>query len=220
MRAPVSMRSEDVRKVYTVYKTPQDSVPAVRRESTSSPGSVVASIDEVAQSKLDSSWTFDSPSTMLFAKQYPDPSQLPGIGQNRQRGSFDTSPYLQAGAAGGTGSHTDYTSPGHHSESSTSNEPWPPFISNGQTGWRPATVSDSQQLDMQASGRNNGYASPAMNDMQRMYLADTPAPQMPINTPMDDAMMPDIDWVSSLCYILSILLTRCRMNGTSSSLLR
>ena len=198
MRAPVSMRSEDVRKVYTVYKTPQASVPAVRRESTSSPGSGVASIDEVAQSKLDSSWTFDSPSTMLFAKQYPDPSQLPGIGQNRQRGSFDTSPYLQAGAAGGTGSHTDYTSPGHHSESSTSNEPWPPFISNGQTGWRPATMSDSQQLDMQASGRNNGYASPAMNDMQRMYPADTPAPQMPINTPMDDAMMPDIDWVSTL----------------------
>ena len=228
MRAPVSMRSEDVRKVYvpqsaaskfTASTSPMPKPAAsidLQRGSASPPTSGPQSIDAVAQPKPDSSWNFESPSTLLFAKNYPDLGQLPGVGQNKQRGSFDTSPFQQAAAAGG--SQFDYTSPSHQSESSGSNEPWPPFISNGQNAWRPANITTSPpQPTLQVPGDNMGYPQPGMSGLQQMYPADTPAPQMPFNTPSDDAMMPDIDWVSVLYDASCFVLTDSSMNGTNYS---
>ena len=219
MRAPVSMRSEDVRKVYVPQSAALKFAASTSPKSTpaSAPATGPQSIDEVTQPRPDASWTFDSPSTLLFAKNYPDMGQLPGVGQNKQRGSFDTSPYQQAASIGGV-SQFDYTSPSHQSESSGSNEPWPPFISSAQTAWRPAHASTSPpQPNSQVP--NMTYSQPAVSGLQQMYPADTPAPQMPFNSPSDDAMMPDIDWVGTLASRARIMLTGLSMNGTNFSLL-
>lgn len=224
MRAPVSMRSEDVRKVYITSRakpqpaantTSSDSQstntdPArLKHESTSSyfPPTTSTSIDSLTQpsNNLDgttnSSWTFDAPSTLLFNQPYSDLNNIPRWSQ-KQRGSFDTSPYQSAAIiASATAPAVSHTSPSHYSESISSNEPWPPYISSSQSSWRPAHTGGAspppqRMHSISRSGLGPGSLPGFPPNMQAMYLADTTAASMPSTTPSDDAMMPDIDWVS------------------------
>jgi hypothetical protein len=208
MRAPLSMRAEDVIRVYVPKTQPGqdaenkdatdavDTSPPAVAASRPSPHSVEAVAHAVSNADPNSSWNFDSPAT-FFSR--PVKSHA-----NTQRASFDTTPYHAAAAATGF-------SPSHQSESSGSNEHWPPYISSEQGPWRAANAASSTSpptnnltvlqaaLPLQQPGVPLQMAS-----MQRMYPADTPAATMPNTTPSDDSLMLDIDWVSSKMTGLSL----------------
>ena len=201
MRAPLTMRAEDVRRIYAhdIPPDPKGVAPTERKPFASppqdgqdtmlepgvEPTSFNTPISQPDQSP-NANWTFESPSTMLFKAGYTDPAKLPGV-YHKQQTHYDTSQLQPANI-----SAFDFGSP---SASSGTNESWPPLISNDQVAWRPAQMMP---------GTNDSFAV-AQNNMStqglnaRMMMSN-------LSPRSDDSPMLDIDWV---CLVVFALVMHC-----------
>ena len=158
-----------------------------------------------APEQVEQSWSFENQAqTLLFSKAYTgqDLSQLPGWGQKQQT-QYDTSAFRNQAAM----SQLDFSSP---SESSTTQESWPPFISNNQAQWRPAQqIASSPSLQPpNASMTATAFTNRPPNNQQAQVPPPANMPFISGKTPSDDSMMLDIDWVrNNLLVFAGMILT-------------
>ena len=200
MRAPVSMRNEDVRRIYRMGliapSKQYQAIPAKKLPPASSydePTDMQSTTDS-SQPKVTNtqdaqhSWGFDDAQTLLFNGNFANKplSQLPGWG-TKQQTDFDTSPFHHRGSSL---PQVDYSSP---SEGSGIQEAWPPFINNNQIHWQPSQQTGTSP-PFQHSRIPGGEPAPSNGPPAQPFGYTSFAP-VSRSTPSDDSMMLDIDWV-------------------------
>ncbi|RMZ86386.1 hypothetical protein DV736_g6389, partial [Chaetothyriales sp. CBS 134916] len=201
-RTPMSIRTEDIQRIYKIgiatRQMPQfrpapsrkslsgkPAAPIVPEEESSSGNGAGAkdSADKRSDAETES-WSFEKPQTFLIEGVYAGKSmsQFPGWGTKQQR-AYDTSLFHSQA----TTPHLDFSSP---SESSTVQESWPPFISNTQVHWQPAHQVSTAPIQQASPPVKVESSSQQPQHLAPPSIAFAP----PRTSPQDDALMSDIDW--------------------------